>query len=397
MLAVLLSLCLALFLADGVVSLLDDSLILFLGVRPLTALRGLVFFLAVLAALAVYVLIAFVPMIPKRFFLPITLFNPVAGLAFIPLLIYCYDRLQLVTWVISVIQAGLGFWMLHRLRGGIKVGWPLFPVHRLGIRGFSWGNLSVFAAVNIFLIPPVVVLYLVFCLALGVDHLSDGFLKLRPDGLTVQVRKYVRADGKSVQLFPMSHIGDAVFYRALGESFPTNSVILMEGVTDEQNLLTNKISYKRAAKSLGLSEQQKEFEPRGEIVSADVDVEAFHTNTIGFMNMVMRIHAKGLRPEYLMELLQYTPPPHFEHQVIEDLLIKRNQHLLAEIDSHLPSSDHLIVPWGAAHMPGIAQGVLSSGFRLDQTENHVVIRFRSTGSDGKIAEKPADESKATRE
>ena len=38
------------------------------------------FLLALLMGIAIYGLMGFTPMIPKRWFLPITLFNPVAGL-----------------------------------------------------------------------------------------------------------------------------------------------------------------------------------------------------------------------------------------------------------------------------------------------------------------------------
>src|ERR1035441_6855456 len=74
----------------------------------------------------------------------------------------------------------------------------------------------------------------------------------------------------------------------MSRTLPIYSIILMEGVTDEKNLLTNKISYKRMAKSLGLAEQHEKFEPtRGELVMADVDVGQFTRNTIDFLNLVI--------------------------------------------------------------------------------------------------------------
>src|SRR5208282_3550763 len=88
---------------------------------------------------------------------------------------------------------------------------------------FSWRNLSVFLLANVFVLLPAVVFYLVVCAALAVDHFSEGFVALRPGGLTVQARKYVRNDGKTIQLFPMSHIADAAFYQKVSQSFPTNS------------------------------------------------------------------------------------------------------------------------------------------------------------------------------
>ena len=211
---------------------------------------------------------------------------------------------------------------------------------------------------------------------MAVDHFSEGFMILRPNGFSVQVRKYVRNDGKTIKLFPMSHIADAGFYQKVSQTFPTNSIILMEGVTDNQNLLTNKISYKRMAKSLGLSEQKVKFKPtRGEMVRADVDVDQFSTDTIDFLNLIMLVHVKGVNSENVLKLLQYSPPPHFEAGLFQDLLTKRNQHLLEEIESQLSQTDNIMVPWGVAHMPGIAREIQKSGFQLDETREYTVIRF----------------------
>ena len=237
-----------------------------------------------------------------------------------------------------------------------------------------------FLLVNVLVLLPAVTVYLFFCARLAVGHFSDGFLALRPSALTVEVRKYVRSDGKTIQLVPMSHIGEPDFYRKLAESFPTNSLILMEGVSDDRNLLTNKISYRRAATSLGLAEQQKEFRPhQGEWVRADVDVEEFAPTTIEFLNLVMLLHSKGVNLETVLPLMQYSPPPHFQEQLLADLLRKRNRHVLKEIDARLSESENLIVPWGAAHMPEIAKEIQKSGFRVEETHEYTAIRFRSAG------------------
>ena len=83
------------------------------------------------------------------------------------------------------------------------------------------------------------------------------------------------------------------------------------------------------ANSLGLVEQQEEFVPSAiEIVHADVDVEEFTAETVGFMNLVMLGHSKGMTPEVVTKLLQYSPPPGFEQQLFADLLHKRNRRLL---------------------------------------------------------------------
>jgi len=380
LLVILLNLCLGLFLADAVVSLVDDSLVLLFGVHILAGIRGTIFLLAILMAVVIYGLIGLTPMIPKGPFIPLTLFGPAAQLAVVPFLIYTYGRIREVAWVISFLQLIFGLMILYWVQGGFKLRWPLVAEKQLGVRRFSWLNLSAFLLVNFLVSLPAVIIYLSLCAALAVDHFSDGFLALRLDGLTVQVRKYVRNDGKLIQLVPMAHIGESDFYREIAQSFPTNSIVLMEGVTDNQHLLTNQLSYKRVAASLGLAEQQKEFKPSPvQLVRADVDVEEFTTNTIDFLNLVTLLYTKDLNPEIVLKLMQYSPSPHFEEQLFDDLLRKRNRRVQEEIQNRLPQSQALIVPWGAAHMPEIARGIQKSGFRLDETREYVAIRFWSAG------------------
>jgi hypothetical protein len=384
--AILLSLCLGLFLVDAFISLADASLILFCGLHTLSAGSGLISFFSVVMAVGIYGLIGLTPMVPKRLFLPIPLFYLLSTLALCPVVIYWYGSIQQVVWVMSACQVILGLLILNWSQGGFKVHWPLVSRGQIGIRCFSCWNLSAFLVINIFVLMPAVIIYLFYCATTAVDHFSDGFMALRPGGFTVQVRRYVRNDGKTIELFPMSHIADASFYQQVSQTFPTNSIILMEGVTDNENLLTNKLSYKRMAKSLGLTEQKQEFNPtNGEIVAADVDVDEFSTNTIGLLNLVTLVHSKGLSAEILLQLAQYAPSPGFEKQLFDDLLTKRNQHLLGEIHSHLEQSDNIMVPWGVAHMPGIAKEIQKAGFHLDETHEYDVIRFHAIENHDKNA------------
>lgn len=371
-----LSLCLVLFLADGLVSLADDTCLLLFDLRPLLAVRVVVFLFAALLALVVYALIGLTPMVPKRLFLPLTLCNVFAQLAIIPFYIYDFHHVQRADWGIALVQVALALGLLGWAQGGLKLRWPLVPPSRLGARGFSWLNLCLFVGLNLFVLLPGILVYLWICAGRAVDHFSDSFMALRPGGFTVQVRTYVRDDGKRIKLVPMAHIAEPEFYRALAQSFPTNALILMEGVTDNRDLLTNKISYHRAAAALGLAEQQREFKPRRErLVRADVDVEVFAPSTIDLLNAGMLIHTRGLNAQTLSQLAEYSPPPHFEERLIEDLLRKRNRRLLAEIKKQLPHADLLIVPWGVAHMPEIAHAIQQDGFRLKESREYVAIRF----------------------
>ena len=387
LLAILLNLYLVLFLTDAFVSLVADSLSVFYNVHLLGTIRGLLAVFAILMSVVIYGLMGLTPMIPKRLFLPLALFNPVALLIAIPVLTYHYGWLHSFGCAVSLCQVLLGLAVLYCSQGGFRRRWPLVAEERIAARRFSWRNAVVFLLVNVFVLLPGAVIYLFVCAGLAVDHFSEGFVALRPGGITVQARKYIRDDGKTVQLFPMAHIADRSFYRMLSASFTTNSIILMEGVSDEWGLLTNRISYQQMAKSIGVAEQEKEFKPaRGEIVPADVDVQQFTTNTIGFLNLTMMIHAQGLNPELLMQLMQFSPAPGFEQGLMDDLLNKRNQHLVAELRSRLAQAEQFVVPWGAAHMPGIAREIQKLGFRLDETRDFSVIRFGAARKPSNVAE-----------
>ena len=381
LLAILLSLCLGLFLADAIISLMDDSVALLSGVHLLLGIRTITGLFALLVALVVYGLMALTPAIPKGLFVPLALFYLATQLAGYPIFFLCAGHLPQVNWLLSLAQVACGLWILHRARRGLKSGWRLVPLDRLRGRWFSWRNLIGFSLANVFGLVPAVMIYLFFSTAWLVDHFTDGFMTLHPDGFMVQVKKYVRDDGKTIQLFPMSHVADAGFYQDISQTFPTNSIILMEGVTDKQHLLKHKISYQRMAKALGLAEQHEKFDPtRGEIVMADIDVDQFTTNTLGLLNLVILIHTGGVDVGTLQKLMQYSVAPNFQEQLFDDLLRKRNQHLLEQIQSHLPETEHLIVPWGVAHMPGVAREIQKSGFRLEETREYMVIRFHGSGS-----------------
>ena len=110
---------------------------------------------------------------------------------------------------------------------------------------------------------------------------------------------------------------------------------------------------------------------------ADVDVEQFTPNTIGFLNLAMLLHSRGLTAETVLKLLRYSPPPRVQKQLFDDLLRKRNRHLLQELQARLPASEQFIVPWGVAHMPGISRGIQAAGFHLAETEEYTVIRFHT--------------------
>jgi hypothetical protein len=178
----------------------------------------------------------------------------------------------------------------------------------------------------------------------------------------------------------MSHIAEKDFYQAVSQSASSNSIVLLEGVSDSKHLLTNGISYRRAAKSLGLAEQHDALNIRqGRLVRADVDVDEFSPSTIGILNLVGLLHAQGLNLNTLLTLVQFSPPPDVETLLFTDVLVKRNEHLLKELHEYLSQADDFVIPWGAVHMPGLAEQIKKSGFHLVESRDYLAVEFGPKG------------------
>jgi hypothetical protein len=375
-LTAVLSLALVIFLSSGVISLFSDTLLLGFERQDLAVNAALGSLGMLITGFILCCLMALIPGIPKRFILPLSLYLPVTAIAILPLLVYFKEHALWIVWGLSLGQFLLGIFILHRLHGGFKFRWPLFPEQRLVEKQFSWGNLVGVVIMGLLLLLPALVLYTAFSAKLAVEHFTDGFVAVRPSGISMQVRNYVRDDGKKIMLVPMSHVGESEFYHDLAASFPANSVILMEGVTDTTQLVNTHSDYSKMAGAVGGVEQTKVFKPKGEIVAADMDMSAFSPATLVLLKTAMLLHAEGVTPETLPILMKPTPPG-LEKQLMDDILTKRNHHLLGVIQERLPTSEVIVVPWGAAHMPEIHREIQKLGFQVVDTKEYVAIRFGS--------------------
>ena len=81
--------------------------------------------------------------------------------------------------------------------------------------------------------------------------------------------------------------------------------------------------------------------------------------------------------ETVLKLMHESEAPLVSEQIWKDLLTKRNANLMKQIEVELPGSDVIVVPWGAVHMPGIAEEIQKSGFHLADAEEHQIVHFRS--------------------
>jgi hypothetical protein len=370
--ATLLSLLIVIFLISGLVSFVDDTLLLF-NRTDITTTRALVLLLMLPLGIITYLIVACSPGIPKRVFLPIALFIPVVNVAVLPLLIHFHRHAGWIAWGTSLCQLLAGYLMVRHLRTGKRITWPLFPESRLIRQGFRWSHFAVML-VGAFLLIPALLGYTAWSAKLAINRFTDGFVDLRMSGLVMDVREYVRDDGRKITLVPMSHVGEPGFYAALSDSFPDDSVVLLEGVSDHTNVLTIRSGYSKFAKSAGVVEQQEHFKPRGRLVAADMDVSDFSPETLDLLQAVMLLHSQGVTAE-TMPILMKPTPPNLQKQLMHDLLTKRNHHLLKVIRENLPEASHIIVPWGAAHMPEIAAEIQKSGFKQTTSREMIAIRF----------------------
>ncbi len=375
-LAIVLSVVLGFFIVCGGVSFVSAVENLVLHQRHLELADGLLTLLLMLTGVLTYCLLGFFPEIPKRWFVPLCLFAPAVPIAILPLLIYFHAYTSWIDLGVATVHLLLGLFILRRLREKPSPAWPLVPAAELVRRKFSWANLAGVALAPVLLLLPVALLYCAFSAKLALEHFTDGFARLHPGGITMQVREYVRDDGRKITLVPMSHVGETEFYQDVAASFPDDAVVLMEGVSDNGHLLDVHSNYSRMADSIGGVEQVKVFKPRGHIVPADVDMSTFSPASLEMLKKVLMLHAKGVTAETLPFLMKPTPPG-LEKELLDDILTKRNHHLLGVIQEWLPQAQTIIVPWGAAHMAETAREIQKMGFRQVSTRDYTAIRFGS--------------------
>ncbi len=364
------------FLLDGVLSLADDTLMVTAGARFLAIPRGLVSGTVLLASIPVYMLLGATPRLPWRVFLPPCLFLTWLGMGAMPLPVWLgLGGALLATSFLKLCMAGAVIFGVWKATGGKS--W-LFTDASLAGPGFSWRTATAFTALNLFVILPVSVAYLLGVVSLGVDHATAGFLRMRLDGLYAADRAYARGD-QTIHLIGMMHIGESSYYSGLIDSFPSEgAIILAEGVSDDQNLLPGGLSYERLAATLGLEVQAALGEEQHNVTNADVDISVFSPSTLRILEASSELLASESMLEALAaysRLVEMKPDAEMLELLRHDLLEVRNDELFRHIDDALGEYDRIIVPWGALHMAGIESMVLEAGFTLVESREWQILSF----------------------
>jgi hypothetical protein len=392
------NLFLILFVADGSLSVLDELVCLFSGNCLLSAPRNMLADLVILSALIVYFSMGIDKRIPKKVFVPMTLFVlccPLFGW-----LLPSLAETRFFGLGTALAQLALTVLPFLHFRGQRKGG---FLITRDMFRPpfFCVRNTLYFVLPNLLLIPVILVL---FAMATANAYLAvntAGFVRLAPSGLYMRDRVYQKGH-KTVRLVGMIHFGQKEYYDDLVRSISSaRTVVLAEGVTDEKNLLRNKFGYGEMAGILGLTSQDKmqfrgrmvkaedighassvKTKPasgRPDIVSGDVDIRTFDASTILFLNVMARYmtagrsQVDGIKDFYAWANKNVTPE--MNRTIMNDILYRRNKEVIRLMDKALVGYDSVVVPWGALHLPEIERAVLGRGFVLRAEKEKESINF----------------------
>jgi hypothetical protein len=370
---------------DAGLSVLDEIL---RGVTQSTLLipaRNAVANVVILASLPVYLLLGLTPRFPVHVYLPLVLSVGWLNFMAAPLPVL-FESPEAVARCGAMIQAGLAIAAVLRIRalsGGTS--WLFAPLPK---PGFSIRHTAAFAALTVFGIVPLALLYSVLALTTWLEVTTNSFVSFDLRGVSLADRRYAR-DDQEIRLVGMMHIGQGDAYRALFESFSTPStVVLEEGVTDEQGLLASGLSYSNVADALGLQMQanaasyldggdSSQMRAWPHFRHADVDTAFFSPSTLEFIEHAGRVWGAPDFASGLDEFLRVSGEKG-EVQILLDEVVKgRNAHLLGEIEDALVDYRRIIVPWGALHLPEIEAAIVAIGFERTHDDSLRLISWRS--------------------
>lgn len=374
------------FALDALVSLADELVRMGGGSELLYAPRQALASLAAVLAAPVAAALAVSPRLPVAVFAP-----PVAFIAWTVLGAYPAPTAFDSTATLGVALVGsqlaltaLAFQGVRRRYGR----WLLDDANLMG-PAFRFERALRSALVVAVLLPPALFAYGALAAAVELRRVTAGFIALDATGVRSTTRVYERGD-RRVTLVGMMHIGEEAAYRELFESFAGEStVVLEEGVTDDSHRLGDGALYDAIATRMGLDVQPR-FEalrepeaadragrPWPDVVNADVDAADFRDETIELLAALGRAY----RSEDFATALQRIQAasrelgPEETAIVLDDLIDRRNARVLDALDEALPVYRHVVVPWGALHMPGIESAVTERGFQQVAERDRRLIRY----------------------
>jgi hypothetical protein len=279
------------------------------------------------------------------------------------------------------------FVRIRDLRGGD--GW-LFSQAWFQGPLFSGRHLATYAFVSATVIVTAVVVLSATSMAMAIQWITNGFVRFDAQGVSMAERTYVNeadpvanaADPmrrRRIRLIAMMHVGENGAYRELFRDLDDASrlsIVLMEGVSDDEGLLGQDLSYRALADFLGVEEQgsiedyvesppsEPGGPPRGAtFVNADLDLDDFEPATVAWLRRVGELYTGDSGLEVLLSIYRdLRKHPARAAAIAGDIIDRRNRNLLAWIRASRINYHEIVVPWGALHLPGIEMAIVEMGF-----------------------------------
>lgn len=342
---------------------------------PITAsLRGLSLSVLALLLLCVVVAVSSYRRLPWKTLRPALLATIWTGSAFLPLPgLLSLKNSEFVGTLLNLVIAAWTFASIRRKHGN----WLIPETHFAGVQ-FSLRRTFIGFAVKLFVILPAYIYYLAISCFWMVEWRGKGFIHLRPHGLTTESRVY-KLENKFVFLLPTVHVGERDFYEKLLKDVPKENVILLpEGVTDRNHILKSRFSYAVPARAAGLSEQP-DFSTRLPIAKRhyDLDVSDFSASTQRSLLAIAELFEAIQSGDSEAALSAYRSLSSVDYdQIQKDLLDARNAKVSFGIRESLETANNVVVPWGAAHMPGIEAQLLKAGFSSSGSRELTAIEWK---------------------
>ena len=376
---------LALYAADGVVSLADHLLRRTAESGVLAGPRNVLARLTVLVLVAAWVALAATPRLPKRAFAAPLLVTAWWSLGAPPLPLVmtserAFDALGISCQLAS---AAVAFAFVRARYGRFRL-----DASRLVGPAFRLRSSIGFFALNALLLPLACAVSIVFGAAAELERVTNRFVTFHGEEIRIHERRYRRGD-REVRLVGMMHLGEASSYRDLFRGFRgPSTVVLEEGVSDGDGRLHRPLSYATAAKVLGLSTQPEvkgvldeegaEDAESPDVRNADVDLRDFRPETITFLDAAGSVWSAPSTREAiatLREFAQRDDAGALLSAANEDILTLRNRHLLEAITNALGQYRCVIVPWGALHLAAIEAALKTQDFVVEETSSRTLLRY----------------------
>ncbi|MEM9387475.1 MAG: hypothetical protein AAGA68_20640 [Pseudomonadota bacterium] len=398
----LINLAVWLFALDAVLSAVHELTACASQCATLASTRNWAALLATVAGQLLLIVWIISPRAPAAIAITIGAFTAWATLGAPPLvLLVAPDVLVKSLTLAQVLLAAALIVRLRRHSGGR---WWLQPTDLGEKRSTFWraAGLAVLATVAsvvlVVLAAPSVILS-------SITQATAGYITFSRHAVMLEQRRFQAHDGdSSVDLIGMVHFGEQASYEALFSALShRDTVVLTEGVTDVDAVLSAGLSYQGLAQSIGLTQQpalaellansvastaqetgQQRAAPDGEATApftshdvpwphirhADVDAREFSAATIAYLSKVGETLQTRTLEDWLA-LFSQAPPTTLEH----DILTLRNEKLLRTLDSALLDYAHIVIPWGALHMPEVEAALVARGFELVSVQRRPIIRY----------------------